>query len=77
MRTTFLLELLSQSSGDFLLVFCWVVGESVNNFLAGGFPLGEVMGAFSALFGWGVHFYLVVISIFGLLWSIVWVYLTI
>ena len=43
LRTTFLLELLSQSSGDFLLVFCWVVGESVNNFLTGGFPLGEVL----------------------------------
>ena len=64
MRTTFLLELLSQSFGDFLLVFCWVVGESVNNFIADGFPLGEVMGASSALFGWGIHFCLFIISNF-------------
>ena len=41
-----LLELLSQSSSLFLLMFGWDVSESVYDFLALGFPLFDVVEIF-------------------------------
>ena len=55
LRDTLLLELFSQCPGDFLPVFCWIVGESVNDFLAWGFPLVVVTGVSFVFVCWGVH----------------------